>query len=469
MISAHRLRRLSEYHSTLFLLVLILAVFLSDAVRSETKLRGELEKELAAIADAYESVPENYGLRSTYADLLFKLGDIWQANDVITPLATATSTNAEYLRLGAETSLLLADYDRAEILYRRLFDISKEDSEIYAEAVKGLAMVYYQTNRYELAAQLKLPESIDTNSGLGSLLIYMQRFDGKPYQIEWHTTERVAHVPIINDFTQPGDLPLVKLEVNGCPVKFILDTGGDRLYIDESIAAKAGVRDIASRRAKYAYTKGEYVEEPLGVADSVTLGDVSLHNVPVIVAKWKVMGQPSDGVITTQILKQFLSTIDYENKEIVFRERSEAGLRQFLDTFKNKEPYRLPFFIAGSHMMFTKGTLNGHDSLNILVDCGLAATMPLVILEETVKYLGLEKHTIEGTNFYWSPIKSYGIGRLISGEAQALGNVFVEENPYWQHGFVFDALISHEYLRHLGSWTIDFDNMLFYFPGNVSE
>ena len=31
-------------------------------------------------------------------------------------------------------------------------------------------------------------------------------------------------------------------------------------------------------------------------------------------------------------------------------------------------------------------------------------------------------------------------------------------------GFIFDALISHQYLRHLGSWTIDFDSMTYYFP-----
>jgi hypothetical protein len=199
------------------------------------------------------------------------------------------------------------------------------------------------------------------------------------------------------------------------------------------------------------------------------MGQVTLRNVPVIVAKWKAMGLTSDGVITTQILKQFLSTIDYENREIILRQRNEAGLQQILDTFKDEEPYRLPFFMAGSHMMFTKGSLNGHDSLNIFVDCGLASTMPLVILDETVEFLGLEKHRIEGTDYYWSSIQSHGIGPFIRGETQALGNVFVEDNPYWQHGFVFDALISHEYLRHLGSWTIDFDNMSFYVPAEASK
>jgi hypothetical protein len=58
---------------------------------------------------------------------------------------------------------------------------------------------------------------------------------------------------------------------------------------------------------------------------------------------------------------------------------------------------------------------------------------------------------------------------LQSGASQALGHVFVEEDPYWGLGFLADALISHQYLRHLGSWTIDFDTMSYYFPAGAVE
>jgi len=45
----------------------------------------------------------------------------------------------------------------------------------------------------------------------------------------------------------PMPEPLLRLEVNRQPVEFILDTGGDRLYIDESVATKVGIRTIAKR------------------------------------------------------------------------------------------------------------------------------------------------------------------------------------------------------------------------------
>src|SRR5215510_15042975 len=75
---------------------------------------------------------------------------------------------------------------------------------------------------------------------------------------------------------------------------------------------------------------------------------------------------------------------------------------------------------------FAKGSLNGHSGLNLLLDSGLAFTMPLVIVNETVEFLGLPKNPVPNTKFFWSPIESHGLGPMIRGKTQALGNVIVE-------------------------------------------
>jgi hypothetical protein len=200
------------------------------------------------------------------------------------------------------------------------------------------------------------------------------------------------------------------------------------------------------------------------------MGEVTLLDVPVIVAKWKEMGPTSDGVITTQMLKKFLSTVDYDAGEITLRERSPRGKRQFLESLDG-EPLQMPFWMTDTHLMFTKGSLNDRHGLNFFMDSGLAASMPIVIVDETVDELGIadEKVDLEGTRFYWVPIESHGIGPLIRGTTQALGNVFVEENAYTRSGFFLDALMSHQYLRHFGSWTIDFDDMSYHFPADSEQ
>jgi hypothetical protein len=437
--------------------------------REDVKMRSEVEAELPAIEAAYLAAPGDDANRRAYADILHTLGNIWQANDVISPLATISSSNISDVELGARLAYLVGDYDRAEALYQRLRTMAAEGSEEYNDALHGLVLVYYQTDRYDKVRGIGPPDSEEV-PGWRTLLTFMKRFEGEPNQIEWATPEKVAHLPMINDYTQPGVLPLFKLEVNGHPVEFILDTGGDRLYIDEGVAERVGIRHIHKRQARYAYTEGEYVDEPLGVAETVVMGEVTLKNVPVVVAKWKAMGPTSDGVVTTQMLKKFLSTVDYDRGEITFRERSERGKEQLLESLEG-EPLQMPFWMTNTHLMFTKGSLNDRHGLNLFMDSGLASSMPVIVVDETVEELGItdKKVDVDGTAYYWVPIESHGIGPLTRGATQALGNVFVQENPYTQVGFFMDALVSHQYLRHFGSWTIDFDNMSYYFPSDSEQ
>jgi hypothetical protein len=159
--------------------------------------------------------------------------------------------------------------------------------------------------------------------------------------------------------------------------------------------------------------------------------------------------------------------VDYDKKEITLRERSTSGKKQFLEAFGNGDPVRIQFWLSSTHLMFAKGSINGR-TLNMLVDSGLAASMPMVVVNETVDDLNLtsKKTAIEGTQYYWVPIQSYGLGPLICGSTQTLGNVMVDEDIYWKLHSIFDAVISNKYLRQFGSWTIDFDTMNFYFPAD---
>ena len=440
---------------------------LAAAENADFRLRSDVEAALPARADAFAADPTDEDARHAYADILFKLGNMWEADEVIAPLADPTSSNVDDLHLAARLAYALGDYTRAEPLYRRMMELTDEGSEAHADATRGLALTFYQTNRFADARELPAPED---SEGVSSLIAFMQAFEGEPYGIEWAADERISHLPMTNDITQPGALPIVDLEVNGQTVSLILDTGGDRLYLDKGIYESLGLTTLTHRQARYAYTGGEAVEEPLGVAEAVTLGDVTLTNVPVVGATWKEIGQTSDGVLTTQLLKQFLSTMDYDNRRITLRERTPEALAQVMATLGDiPPPVRAPFYMTATHIMFAKGSLNGHEGINYFLDSGLAMSMPMIVVDETVELLGLETNAIEGTPYYWTSIESHGLNGLTSGATQALGNVFVEDDFFWQGGFMADALISHQYLWPLGSWTIDFDNMTYYFPAPESE
>ena len=433
---------------------------------TDFRLRSDVEAALPGRAEAFAADPGDDEARRAYADILYRLGNVWEADEVIAPLGDPSSANAPNLQLAARMAYLLGDYGRAETLYGRLLAITGEGSEEREQATEGLTLTWYQTNRFAKARELPPPEDTEGASGL---LAFMQAFEGEPYGTLWTTGERVSHLPMTNDITQPGALPLLDLEVDGRTVSLVLDTGGDRLYLDRDIYDGLGVTTLATREARYAYTGGETVEEPLGVAGTVRMGGVTLTNVPVVGATWKALGQPSDGVLTTQLLKQFLSTMDYDNRRITLRERTPEALERLLRTFGDNPPVEAPFFMAGTHLMFAKGSLNGHPGMNYFLDSGLAMSMPMILVDETVELLGLEPNAIEGTDYFWVPIESHGLDGLMKGGTQAMGNVFVEEGAFWQGGFMMDALISHQYLWPLGSWTIDFDNMTYYFPAPATR
>ncbi len=431
------------------------------------RLRSDVEAALPAREEAFRADLEDDDARRDYADILYKLGNVWEAAEVIAPLGTASS-NAGDLHLAAELAYLLGDYGRAETLFGTMIERTAAGSENRATALRGLVLTLYQTNQFAKARELPPPGEGD---GTSNLLAFMQAFEGEPYGIEWATDDRIAHMEMTNDITEPGALPVVDLDVNGRAVSLILDTGGDRLYLDRDIYESLGLPTLATRQASYAYTGGQAVEEPLGVAETVKMGGVTLTNVPVVGATWKALGQTSDGVLTTQMLKQFLSTVDYDNLRITLRERTPEALAQFMDMegLGDAPPIAVPFYMSNTHLMFAKGMLNGRAGINFFLDSGLAMSMPMIVVDETVEFLGLETNPIEGTEYYWTSIDSHGLNGLVKGATQAMGNVFVKENPFWQSGFMMDALISHQYLWPLGSWTIDFDNMTYYFPDREAE
>lgn len=436
---------------------------METAIEAEDfRLRSDVETALPARLQDFQSNPGDDATRRAYADILYKLGNVWEADEVIAPLGDPSSANVADLQLAAKMAYLLGNYGRAETLYGRLMDLAEAGSEDHDRARQGLVLTWYQTNRFAQAQELSAPVEAEDES---SLLAFMQAFEGEPYGIEWATGDRIAHLEMTNDITQPGALPMVDIDVNGRTVSLILDTGGDRLYLDKDIYASLGLTTLANRQARYAYTGGQTVEEPLGVAGTVRMGDVTLTNVPVIGATWKALGQTSDGVFTTQILKQFLSTMDYDNRRITLRERTPEALAEVMATFGDSPPVVAPFFMAGTHLMVAKGSLNGHEGINYFMDSGLAMSMPMIVVDETVELLGLETNAIEGTDYFWVPIESHGLNGLLGGATQAMGNVFVEEGFFWRSGFMLDALISHQYLWPLGSWTIDFDERVYYFPG----
>ena len=416
--------------------------------------RTDIETRVIELRRQFKTQKVNLITRRSYANALYQLGEMNKAYELHGKFLKASAT-PEDLLLGANTALALMRLERAEQLFNSLYG----HDGFRSQATKGLILVYYHQQNFQKISKLNTDE---IPSDLEPLARYLKLFEGQPYQIQWNSQNHIAQVNFVNDIYAPAALPELIVIVNGVEMLLTLDTGGDRLYLDESLAEKAQIRIITDTQSKYAYTGGKVVKEPLGVAHTVQLGNVELRNVPVTIAQWKANGPTTDGVLGTAILKQFLTTIDYKNSKIIFRPRGAQTPIQSIS--RSREMTSIPFFLASTHLMIAKGQLNDRTKLNFFVDSGLAATMPLVMVEETVSFLRLEKNAIPNQPYYWVSIDKHGLTGMVKGPTQALGNVFVDQDMHTKLGFLLDILISHQYLREFEDWTIDFDSMTFYFP-----
>jgi hypothetical protein len=178
------------------------------------------------------------------------------------------------------------------------------------------------------------------------------------------------------------------------------------------------------------------------------------------------------GFIGTAALRQFLATVDYEQSQMILRERSDAGRKRLQADLAGKQLVEMPFALEATHMMMARGDLNDRPGLTFFVDSGLASEAAFSAPKQTLEYAGIAIPETKlrpgpgGGGGAWAsglfPIRKLTLGDLTQTN---LTGEYGSRTPttYWEHGFIQDGLISHRFLRKYASWTIDFERMKFVF------
>ena len=333
----------------------------------------------------------------------------------------------------------------------------------------GLIFTFYQTNRYDKSKKINLPSGAKLPNWE-----LMKTFEQNPYRMEWDNEKRISVVPFL--MTDP--IPIMILEFDGVPVHVIFDTGADTFILDNEIAADLGVEWVS--KAMGSFGGGKRSEIGFGKVDSVKLGDVTLKDVPVTILPTKRFSAAFGdgkytlgGFIGTAALKQFLSTLDYKNSQLILREKTEENAKRLREKMKDRIVAEVPFVLKHTHVMMARGSLNGKTGLTYFVDSGLASSACFSAPIQTLEYVGIpipetkvNENGVGGGGGKWAsgtfPIKSIGLGPLtqsnVTGEYGAMTPA-----TYWSPGFIQDGLISHRFLRQYSSWTLDFDSMIYIF------
>jgi Flp pilus assembly protein TadD/predicted aspartyl protease len=258
----------------------------------------------------------------------------------------------------------------------RALELSPNDSDV--QALRGT--VLERLNRFEDAASAfeayanLLPKREFGAISLARSRATLLRSFAKrpPLDVSPEDAHRTHTIP----FKLVNNKIVVNGLLNGVRVEWVLDTGAERTGISPELASSAGIRTVSSTLTAGVGRPGVR-RIRLGRADTVSLGSLTVHNVPVAIRAPLVGGAARwQGQSLSPIALGFSVSVDYGMKRIVLA-RTPADV--------SPAGVTLPMRIQPLPLI--RGTLNSMHPAYFVVDTGGEV---ISIGADTANLLGME-------------------------------------------------------------------------------
>jgi predicted aspartyl protease len=432
------------------------------------------------------------------ADRLFQSGSFGEAQNAYAQIEAKDPKDFHAASQLGYIALLSNKLDDAEPWLRKALDLKRGD----ADAKIMLAETLYRKNDFfhaaralqglgpEDAAKLKVYSTLNVAK--------LESFrDDDPYKLDRDAGES-TRLP----FIQSEPLPVVNVRVNGSPdVAFFVDTGGSELLLDSEFARELKVKPMGS--VEGTFSGGQHAQVENGRVDSITLGSWTLRNIPVGMMPLRSLSSglgvnQINGCIGTNVLYQFLSTINYRTGELILRKKTSANLKRFdaaggppslpgasrRPSGRNEQSKGqagssgpnsanragvtngivVPMWMAGDHFMVAWGRVNSQPTSLFFVDSGLAGA-GVKLAESTLQQAGIqlvESKSTEGQGG-GGMLKTipYIVTQFTVGEITEQNVAGLYDGPFpWENefGFHLAGMFGSDFLRQRAV-TFDFTNM----------
>ena len=425
------------------------------------------------------------------ADHLFQSGSFGEAQRAYADIAAQDPKDFHAASQLGHIALLSNKLDDAEPWLRKALDLKHGD----ADAKIMLAETLYRKNDFFHAARALQglgPDDAKLKNYLTLNEAKLESFrDEDPYKFERDAGES-TRLP----FIKSDPLPVVNVRVNGGPdVAFFIDTGGSELLLDSEFARELNVKPMSS--VEGTFSGGQHAQVESGRVDSLTLGSWTLRNIPVGMIPLRSMSsgfgvKQINGCIGTNVLYQFLSTIDYRTGELILRKKNAANLKRFdaaggpsgapgvgrRSGGRNTQPKNppganntavtngivVPMWMAGDHFMVAWGRVNTQPISLFFVDSGLAGA-GVKLAESAIQQAGIHLDESKATEGQGGggmlKIIPYTVAQFTVGEIMEQNVPGLYDGPFpWENefGFHLAGMFGSDFLKHYAV-TFDFTNM----------
>ncbi len=373
---------------------------------------GDIDDAALLAGDALGCDPTD-GARHLLADVAFVTGDYQGAIDLADAVA--------------------ADYERAD--------------ELPELAIEALCHLHRCDEALAVAEAAGLGEEVT-----GPLQLRVDH----PLQVE---LDGLTAIPFDPGAYLAAYLPALEATFAGEARTARLDTGGAFVATSVQTASELGVETPVCTTG---YQGNQPTEICHGILPTMTLGDATFANVPLITMSTLTLHDP---IVGTSVFEQFLTTIDYPRDRLLLSPRGDAGATADHLAELPGEPTEVPFHLWGDHFLFAGGAVGEREGMTWFVDSGLVA-----VDDGTQAALRADTETLLAWGLIDSPDDDTAfldLGMYLSlGPLSQAGHTVVHdtsEHGNWDFGGVrTDGLLGHAFVVAY-AWTLDFDAMRFRF------
>lgn len=324
---------------------------------------GKLDPALHDIRAGLSLSPNDSRLLNRLGDVLYRRANFEGAEEAYRAALRANANDARgYWGLGriAELNSHTEDADRR---FKEAFERNPRDPDILLTYAEHALLPGMRARLLEEFLIRSDPSDVQRREHVASQLILSQWLNGRTL-MEIKAGAGVPHrIPLIASGFASGPRGLIlQVRINGAkPVRLLLDSGAEGVYINERSARKLDLDLVVEMRVGGFGSDGHATGQ-LGIAGRMTIGSLEFENSLVRVLDLGWLSE-ADGVIGTDVFKDFLLRIDPRKRSLELTPYPEEPM-----------PGANKMYRVGHHLL-VRGLANGRAQGYFLLDTGASASL----------------------------------------------------------------------------------------------
>jgi predicted aspartyl protease len=401
----------------------------NDGVATAWKLAQQ------ALADAPTSAPAH----EFSGEVLFRRGDFTRAEgEFRAALKLDKNFALAWWGLGRVADCMSL-HKSAGQYFRQAYELNPRDPRIFSDWALRLQGQQHIDALEKYAAMLDPSRDAAGLAGLREHIQFDQALNGRD-TMRMATKYERTEIPLAALAVNHVRAYSLEINVNGIPLKLILDTGSSGILISRKAAENAKVARLAASTVRGFGDNTKPTGGYTGLADRIRIGDVEFRDALINVTDQDI-ANIEDGLIGSDVFADFLVTIDYPARKLRLDPFPDyrPGDTEPHDRAATPQTQKFKPIYRFGHMLLLPTRVSDSREVHFVIDTGAARTLISYDLAGEVSKLNRDGQTgLEGVS-----------GKV--ADVYRAGDLFLEFAGFRQKNLGMTSIDLWEQSRRLGT------------------